>query len=102
MTWWAVIALAVGTYALKAAGPLALGSRTVPPQLQYALTLVSVSLLAGLVAISTFGSGRSLALDARAAGLVVACVAVALRAPFAVVAIAAIGCAAALRAAGMS
>ena len=102
VTWWAVIALAVGTYALKAAGPLALGSRTVPPQLQYALTLVSVSLLAGLVAISTFGSGRGLALDARAAGLVVACVAVALRAPFAVVVIAAIGCAAALRAAGMS
>ena len=72
VTWWAVIALAVGTYALKAAGPLALGSRTVPPQLQRALTLVSVTLLAGLVAISTFGSGRGLALDARAAGLGVA------------------------------
>ena len=55
MTWWAVIALAAGTYALKAAGPLALGSRTVPPPLQRALTLVSVTLLAGLVAISTFG-----------------------------------------------
>ena len=102
MTWWAVIALAAGTYMLKAAGPLALGSRTVPPQLQYALTLVSVSLLAGLVAISTFGSGRGLALAARAAGLGVALVAVALRAPFAVVVLAAIGCAAALRATGMS
>ena len=94
MTWWAVIALAAGTYALD--------SRTVPPQLQEALTLISVSLLAGLVAISTFGDGRGLALDARAAGLGVACIAVALRAPFAVVVIAAIGCAAALRAVGMS
>ena len=55
MTWWAVVALAAGTYSLKAAGPLALGSRTVPPQLQRALTLLSVTLLAGLVAISTFG-----------------------------------------------
>ena len=55
MTWWAVLALAAGTYVLKAAGPLALGSRTVPPPLQRALTLVSVTLLAALVAISTFG-----------------------------------------------
>ena len=69
MTWWAVLTLAAGTYVLKAAGPLALGSRTVPPPLQRALNLVSVTLLAALVAISTFGEGRSLVLDARAAGL---------------------------------
>lgn len=102
MTWWAVMALAAGTYVLKAAGPLALGSRTVPEPLQRALTLVSVTLLAALVAISTFGAGRGLALDARAAALGVALVAVALRAPFAVVVIAATGCAAALRAAGVA
>ena len=72
MTWWAVFTLAAGTYVLKAAGPLALGSRTVPPPLQRALNLVSVTLLAALVAISTFGQGRSLVLDARAAGLGVA------------------------------
>ena len=100
MTWWAIVTLAAGTYALKGAGPLALGSRTVPPPLQRALNLVSVTLLAALVAISTFGDGRSLALDARAAGLGVALVAVWLRAPFAVIVIAATVTAAGLRALG--
>ena len=89
MTWWAVLALAAGTYAAKAAGPIALGGRTVPPPLQRLLTLLSVTLLAGLVAISTFGEGRGLALDARAAGLGVALGAVWLRAPFAVIVVAA-------------
>ncbi len=100
MTWWAIFALAAGTYTLKGAGPLALGSRTVPPQLQRALNLVSVTLLAALVAISTFGDGRSLVLDARAAGLGVALAAMWLRAPFAVIVIAATLTAAALRALG--
>ncbi len=101
MTWWAIFALAAGTYVSKAAGPLALGSRTVPPSLQRALTLLSVTLLSGLVAISTFGDGRGLTIDARAAGLAVALGAVWLRAPFAVVVIAATVTAAGLRALGV-
>jgi branched-subunit amino acid transport protein len=101
MTWWALLTLAAGTYVLKAAGPLALGSRTVPPPLQRALNLVSVTLLAALIGISTFGHGRSLDLDARAAGLAVALAAVWLRAPFAVVVIAATATAAGLRALGV-
>jgi len=101
VTWWAVLALAAGTYELKAAGPLALGSRTVPPPLQRSLNLVSVTLLAALIAISTFGEGRSLVLDARAAGLGVALAAVWLRAPFIVVVVAATLTAAGLRALGI-
>ena len=101
MSWWAIFALAAGTYVSKAAGPLALGSRTVPPSLQRALTLLSVTLLSGLVAISTFGDGRGLTVDARAAGLAVALGAVWLRAPFAVVVIAATLTAAGLRALGV-
>jgi branched-subunit amino acid transport protein len=101
VTWWAVFALAAGTYAAKAAGPIALGGRTLPPPLQRLLTLLSVTLLAGLVAISTFGEGRGLALDARAAGLGVALGAVSLRAPFAVVVIGATATAAGLRALGI-
>jgi branched-subunit amino acid transport protein len=101
MTWWAIFALAAGTYSAKAAGPIALGGRTVPPALQRLLTLLSVTLLAGLVAISTFGEGRGLTLDARAAGLGVALGAVALRAPFAVVVIGATATAAGLRVLGI-
>jgi branched-subunit amino acid transport protein len=101
VTWWAVLALAAGTYVLKAAGPLALGSRTVPAPLQRSLNLVSVTLLAALVAISTFGEGQSLVLDARAAGLAVALAAVWLRAPFVVVVVAATLTAAGLRALGV-
>jgi branched-subunit amino acid transport protein len=101
VTWWAVLTLAAGTYLLKAAGPLALGSRTVPLPLQSALNLISVTLLAALVALSTFGHGKSLVLDARAAGLGVALAAVWLRAPLAVVVIAATATAAGLRALGI-
>ena len=54
-----------------------------------------------LVAISTFGDGRGLTIDARAAGLAVALGAVWLRAPFAVVVIAATVTAAGLRALGV-
>ena len=100
MTWWAILALAAGTYVCKAAGPVALGARLVPSRVQNALTLVSVTLLAALVAISSFGDGRALALDARAAGLAVALGAVWLRAPFAVVVIAATLTAAGLRVLG--
>jgi uncharacterized membrane protein len=81
VTSWAVLVLAAGTYVFKASGPLALGARTVPPPLQRALTLLSVTLLAALVAIGSFGDGRALALDARAAGLAVSLGAVWLRAP---------------------
>jgi uncharacterized membrane protein len=100
MTWWAILALAGGTYVCKAAGPVALGARVVPPRIQNALTLISVTLLAALVAISTFGHGRGLTLDARTASLAVALGAVWLRAPFAVVVIAATATAAGLRALG--
>jgi branched-subunit amino acid transport protein len=101
VTWWAILTLGTGTYVLKAAGPVALGSRTVPPPLQRALNLVSVTLLAALIAISTFAEGRSLVLDPRAAGLGVALAAVWLRAPFAVVVIAATVTAAGLRGVGV-
>jgi branched-subunit amino acid transport protein len=95
------LAMTCGMSLLIFAGPLALGSRTVPPQLQRALTLVSVTLLAALVAISTFGDGRALALDARAAGLGVALAAVWLRAPFVVIVVGATATAALLRALGV-
>jgi branched-subunit amino acid transport protein len=59
--------------------------------------LIPVALLAALVAIQTFSTGQHLVLDVRAASLVVAIIAVVLRAPFLVVVIAGAATAALLR-----
>jgi branched chain amino acid efflux pump len=98
VTWVGVLALAVGTYAMKASGPLVLGSRPLPARAQRLVALLAVALLGALIGISTFTSGHGLALDARAAGLAAAVGAIALRAPFAVVVLAAAGTTAGLRA----
>jgi branched-subunit amino acid transport protein len=102
MTWSAVLALAAGTYALKAAGPLFLGGRAIPPLVRQALTLAAVALLGALVAVSTLADGRSLDADARLAGVVAGGVALVFRAPFAVVVVVAAAVAAGLRALGWS
>jgi hypothetical protein len=60
--------------------------------------LLPIALLAALVAIQTFTHGQRLVVDARAAGLAAAVVALALRAPFLVVVITAAAVTAGLRA----
>ena len=85
MTWTAIVVVGLGTYAMRAAGPVVLGGRTFPPHAQRALTLLAVALLAALIAIATVGKGQELHVDARLAGVGVALVAVALRMPFVVV-----------------
>ena len=100
MTWAAILTLGIGTYAMKAVGPVLLGSRTPPEWLQQLFLLVAVTLLASLVALSTFVVGRAVAVDARAAGLAVALLCLWRRAPFIVVVVAAATTAAAVRAAG--
>jgi branched-subunit amino acid transport protein len=77
--WTTIAALAAGTIAIKATGPVALGGRSLPPRLAGFIGLLAPSLLAALVAVETFGSGHHLVLDARAAGLAAAGVALALR-----------------------
>jgi hypothetical protein len=59
--------------------------------------MITVSLLAALVAVQTWGSNGTLALDARTAALAVAAVALVLRAPFVVVVALAAAVAAVLR-----
>jgi len=93
----ALIALAVGTYALKSAGPLALGGRELRKSISRVATLLPAALLAALVVVATFSNGRSLTLDARAAGLAAAAIALVLRAPFIVVVLVAILVTAAVR-----
>jgi uncharacterized membrane protein len=85
MTWLVLGTLAVGTYLMKAVGPIASAGRQLPPRLRTLAELLPAALLAALVATQTVGDGTSLSLDARVVGVAVAAVAVALRAPFALV-----------------
>jgi branched-subunit amino acid transport protein len=97
VSWWPVIALCAGAYALKAVG-LAIGGRLDPAVVaRYGLERLTVPLLAALIAVQTFATGDRLTLDARAPALLVAAVLVWRRAPLVVVAVAAAGTAAVLR-----
>ena len=97
--WITIAALTVGTFATKAAGTLVLGTRP-PGERTMAMTaLVAPALLAALVVYETFGAhGEGLALDARAAGLGAAIIAIIARAPMIVVILIAAAVTAGLRA----
>jgi branched chain amino acid efflux pump len=96
--WAGVLVASLSCYALKLAG-LSLPQRWLQdPRLQRTVPLIPIALLASLVATQTFSTGRHLVLDVRAAALVVAVVAVVLRAPFLVVVAVAAATAALLRA----
>ncbi len=93
-----LVVLAVGTFALKSAGPMLLGARRLPARLQDVVDLLPAALLAALAIVSTLGDGRSVVLDARAIGLAVAGIALWRRAPFVVVIVLASAATAATRA----
>ena len=98
MTWAGVLVASVACYALKLAG-LSLPQRWLQdPRVQRTVPLIPIALLAALVATQTFSTGQHLVVDVRAAALVVAIVAVALRSPFLVVVAVAAATAALLRA----
>jgi branched-subunit amino acid transport protein len=93
--WVTIAALAAVTVAIKAAGPLAVGGRELPPAALAVIALLAPALLAALVLTDTFADGKDLTVDARAAGLACAGGAVLLRAPLLVtVLVAAVGTAA--------
>lgn len=96
------VALACGlAFATKLGGHLVPQHLLDGPVTSRALTLLPVALLAGLVAVQTVGGGDgSVAVDARAAGLAAAVLALLLRAPFLVVILVAALVAAGMRAVG--
>jgi hypothetical protein len=85
MTWLVVLATAIGCYALKLAGWSLPARWLEADRLRRASALLPLALLAALVVVQTFSDGRSLQLDARAAGLASGGVAALLRAPFIVI-----------------
>jgi branched-subunit amino acid transport protein len=71
--WATIVALTIGTVAIKGAGPAVIGGRELPPHVTRIIGLLAPALLAALIVTETFGAGgRSLTVDARAAGLAVA------------------------------
>jgi uncharacterized membrane protein len=99
--WVAVIASAVVVYLTKLAGHLVPERLLAHPRITRTAALVTVALLAALVAVQTATADGALVLDARVVALVAAAVALALRAPFVVVVLVAAVVAAGLRALGM-
>lgn len=86
MTLWHVILLAsAATLALKLAGhvvPAGFLERERPARIA---DLLTVALLAALIAVQTLGAGQSLVVDARVPAVIVAAALYAVRTPFIVV-----------------
>ena len=100
-TWIALVAASAVVFATKLAGHLVPKHWLAEPRVARTAALVTVALLSALVAVQTATRGNELVLDARLPALVVAAIALALRAPFIVVVLLAAVTAAVLRALGM-
>ncbi|WP_405868848.1 MULTISPECIES: AzlD domain-containing protein [unclassified Streptomyces] len=99
-TWIAIGATALGCYAVKLGGLLVPAGALEKPLVRRLAALLPVALLAALTAQQAFADGHVLVLDARAAGLAAAALALVLRAPFLLVVAAAVVVTAGVRAMG--
>jgi branched-subunit amino acid transport protein len=88
-TWLVVLLVGSFTIAFKAAGPVLLGGRELPPRVTDAFELLAPSLLAALVVTQAVGGKEAIVLDGRLVGVGAAIVAVRLRAPLIVAIVAA-------------
>ena len=79
--WIAVVLVGAATVALKAAGPVLLGGRELPPRVRVLVGLLAPALLAALVVTQTLASGRQVVVDARLAGVAAAAISLRLRVP---------------------
>jgi branched chain amino acid efflux pump len=65
-----ILGCAVVTFAIKAAGPVALGGRPLPERFTGVIALLAPALLAALVVTHTLADGEELAVGANTAGVV--------------------------------
>lgn len=101
VVWITIAGLCVATAIIKGFGPVVFGARDLPGLLARAIPLLAPALLAALVVTETLGGvGRSLVIDARVGGLIVAGFAIWRRWPLAVVVLSAAAATALLRAIG--
>jgi branched-subunit amino acid transport protein len=87
--WAAVLAGSIGCYLLKLAGLSVPAAWVQQPWVARVVDFVPAALLGALVAVQGLTSGHEIVLDGRLVGLAVAALALALRAPFIVVLVAA-------------
>jgi hypothetical protein len=98
VTLWQIVLLAsIACLALKMAGYLVPARVLENPVTARTADLLTVALLAALIAVQTLGSGTAIELDARAPAVALAAILFALRVPFIVVVAAAAGLAALIR-----
>ena len=93
--WTTIVLVSLASAAIKAAGPVLVGGRELPPRVDAVVALLAPALLTALVVADTFSGERGFALDARAVGVAVAGAALACRVPM-LVAVALAAAAAAL------
>jgi branched chain amino acid efflux pump len=84
-TWLVVLLVGAFTIPFKAAGPVLLAGRQLPPRLISAFELLAPSLLAALVVTQSLGGKGGIVLDGRLVGVGAAAIAIWLRAPLIVV-----------------
>jgi hypothetical protein len=70
--WLTIILLALGTAAIKAAGPLAVGGRDLGLRVTSVIELLAPALLAGLIVVETVGGDQEIDIDPRLAGVAAA------------------------------
>lgn len=101
MTTWAWIVVAgLAAYVLKLAGYLVPERVLEHPRMTRVTSVLTIGLLSALVVMNTFTAGTDLVLDARLVALLVAAVALVLRAPFLLVVVLGAAAAAVSRALG--
>lgn len=77
--WLVVLLVGAFTIAFRAAGPVLVGGRELPPRLNDVFELLAPSLLAALVVTQAVGGDGAIVLDERLVGVGVAAVAIRLR-----------------------
>lgn len=100
MSWAAVLTLCAAAYALKAVGAVAASRAPEGSEAGSRLDVLVVPVIAGLIAVQTFGDGKALVFDGRAVAMLVAAVLLWRKVPLLLVALAAGGTAAFLHALG--
>ena len=79
--WIVVVVVGVATIVCKAAGPVLVGRRELPPRVQACVELLAPVMLTALVVTQTFGGDEEIEVDARVIGVGAAVIAIALRTP---------------------